>query len=234
MGHFFINLSILIGNYQENYLYNMNIGINYGQVIYVLEKLKDCLLKNENRKELYLATIVFGLGLIFSIIDFQFIKNERIINYFPFFNLIAYNNNSISIFACYFWILSITVLTIAIIFFCNRQKRNLLKNDLLCLSITWLILLLSYVATMSCTLWGITNITSLSNFNSEIITNVSTFLEYDSLIAYKYIRTYKDGSFKEGTALTFNFVICFIGAVFSLILSLISKQLESKKNKTNK
>lgn len=87
---------------------------------------------------------------------------------------------------------------------------------------------------MSCTLWGITNITSLSNFNSEIITNVSTFLEYDSLIAYKYIRTYKDGSFKEGTALTFNFVICFIGAVFSLILSLISKQLESKKNKTNK
>ena len=55
MGHFFINLSILKGNYQENYLYNMNIGINYVQVIYMLEKLKDYLLKNENRKELYLS-----------------------------------------------------------------------------------------------------------------------------------------------------------------------------------
>ena len=141
MGHFFINLSILKGNYQENYLYNMNIGINYGQVIYVLEKLKDCLLKNENRKELYLATIVFGLGLIFSIIDFQFIKNERIINYFPFFNLIAYNNNSISIFACYFWILSITVLVIIIIFLFNKQKREKLKNDLVCLVVLWSILL---------------------------------------------------------------------------------------------
>ena len=51
MGHFFINLSILKGNYQENYLYNMNIGINYVQVIYMLEKLKDYLLKNENNKE---------------------------------------------------------------------------------------------------------------------------------------------------------------------------------------
>ncbi len=166
MGHFFINLSILKGNYQENYLYNMNIGINYGQVIYVLEKLKDCLLKNENRKELYLATIVFGLGLIFSIIDFQFIKNERIINYFPFFNLIAYNNNSISIFACYFWILSITVLVIIIIFLFNKQKREKLKNDLVCLVVLWSILLASYLVTMSCTLWAITDITSLSSFNS--------------------------------------------------------------------
>ena len=120
------------------------------------------------------------------------------------------------------------------LFFCNRQKRNLLKNDLLCLSITWLILLLSYVATMSCTLWVITNITSLSNFNSEIITNVSTFLEYKSLVAYKYVRTFKDGSFKEGTAISLNFTICFVGSVLSLILSLISKQLESKKNSHNK
>ena len=234
MGHFFINLSILKGNYQENYLYNMNIGINYGQVIYVLEKLKDCLLKNENRKELYLATIVFGLGLIFSIIDFQFIKNERIIYYFPFFNLIAYNNNSISIFACYFWILSITVLVIIIIFLFNKQKREKLKNDLVCLVVLWSILLASYLVTMSCTLWAITDITSLSSFNSEIITNVSTFLEYKSLVAYKYVRTFKDGSFKEGTAISLNFTICFVGSVLSLILSLISKQLESKKNSHNK